>query len=218
MLKYYQDPNAKCPSAHRAQIMKNLEPWSGFSQIYRVRLSLTVSQSSFSMSTKILISSGMAMAGWVSFSWMATWKTWNPAVKQLSRSYWRHTNRGDCCTRWRSVILLLCCKLSASQLLCFWFSSINDWIGSLLFPGSSRRRFCRGRPSWWSWSGGWCLGVWPPRQSTPASVGVLFLRRTTEHRDRRDRRDLDLSTRECFLEITTTCASGQNTKPTLSLG
>lgn len=37
-------------------------------------LSPTVSQSNFSMSRKILISSGMAMAGWVSFSWMATWK------------------------------------------------------------------------------------------------------------------------------------------------
>lgn len=33
---------------------------------------LTVSQSSFSSSTRTLISSGMAMAGWVSFSWMAT--------------------------------------------------------------------------------------------------------------------------------------------------
>ena len=96
--------------------------------------------------------------------------------------------------------------------------SRNGWIGSLLFLGSSRRRFCLGRPSWWSWSGGWCLGVWPPRQSTPASVGALFLRRTTEHRDRRDRRDLDLSTRECFLEKTSTCASGQNIKLTLSLG
>lgn len=146
MLKYYQDPNAKCPSAHRAQIMKNLEPWSGFSQIYRVRLSLTVSQSSFSMSTKILISSGMAMAGWVSFSWMATWKTWNPAVKQRSRSYWCHTNRGDCCTRWRSVILLLCCKLSASQLLCFSFSSINDWIWKFTFSGKLSKEVLPGTP------------------------------------------------------------------------
>lgn len=34
---------------------------------------LTASQPSFSSSTRTLISSGMAMAGWVSFSWMATW-------------------------------------------------------------------------------------------------------------------------------------------------
>ena len=45
------------------------EPWV---ERCRVRVFLTVSQLSFSMSTKILMSSGMAMAGWVSFSWMAT--------------------------------------------------------------------------------------------------------------------------------------------------
>ena len=33
---------------------------------------LTLSQSTFSTSTRIRMSSGMASAGWVSFSWMAT--------------------------------------------------------------------------------------------------------------------------------------------------
>lgn len=37
-----------------------------------VSLFLTMSHSSFSSSTRTLISSGIAMAGWVSFSWMAT--------------------------------------------------------------------------------------------------------------------------------------------------
>lgn len=35
-------------------------------------LMLTLSQSTFSTSTRIRMSSGMARAGWVSFSWMAT--------------------------------------------------------------------------------------------------------------------------------------------------
>ncbi|MEQ2160372.1 hypothetical protein GOODEAATRI_033149, partial [Goodea atripinnis] len=39
----------------------------------------TLSHSSFLMSTRILISSGMARAGWVSFSWIATW--WDGYVK-----------------------------------------------------------------------------------------------------------------------------------------
>lgn len=37
-----------------------------------VMLLLTSSHVSFSSSTRTLISSGIAMAGWVSFSWMAT--------------------------------------------------------------------------------------------------------------------------------------------------
>lgn len=48
----------------------------GWVQVEETRWRIpTLSQGSFSMSTKILISSGMAMAGCVSFSWMATWES-----------------------------------------------------------------------------------------------------------------------------------------------
>ncbi len=40
---------------------------------YLMQMAQDSSQPSFSRSMKILISSGMASAGWVSFSWMATW-------------------------------------------------------------------------------------------------------------------------------------------------
>ena len=47
-------------------------PWS---KVWSVWLLFLLSdQGSFSISTKILISSGMASEGWVSFSWMATYK------------------------------------------------------------------------------------------------------------------------------------------------
>ena len=141
--KYYWDPKAKCPSAHHAQIMKNLEPWSGFSQIYQVRLSLTVSQSSFSMSTKILISSGMAMAGWVSFSWMATWKTWNPAVKQWSRSYWCHTTRKTVVRG--EGLWFYCFVFSFSTPLLFVF--IDKWLNlKFTFSGKLSKEVRPGTP------------------------------------------------------------------------
>lgn len=39
-----------------------------------INLPQTLSQGSFSKSTSTLISSGIARAGWVSFSWIATWE------------------------------------------------------------------------------------------------------------------------------------------------
>lgn len=65
----------------------SLKKQNGWIIINQIWLSPTVSQSSFSMSTKTLISSGMAMAGWVSFNWMATWKTRQSEVTKLS-PYW----------------------------------------------------------------------------------------------------------------------------------
>lgn len=52
----------------------------------------TFSQSSCSISTRILMSSGIARAGWVSFSWIATWESGFETVilrksKNLCRFY-----------------------------------------------------------------------------------------------------------------------------------
>ena len=68
----------------------------------------TFSQGSPSMSTRMRISSGMARAGWVSFSWMATWnnstqtfvngRAWvtkranHPSKQAASHSSWSHLN------------------------------------------------------------------------------------------------------------------------------
>lgn len=52
------------------------------SKCIKVALFLTISHVSFSSSTSTLISSGIAMAGWVSFSWMATCKRRTSKVKK----------------------------------------------------------------------------------------------------------------------------------------
>ena len=175
--KYYWDPKAKCPSAHHAQIMKNLEPWSGFSISTR---SDSHSQCPSRVSRCPQRSSSARGWPWLGGCRSAGWRPGRHETLQWNRDH----VRTDVTQQGRLLYEVKVCDFtalfSASQLLCFSYLSINDWIWSLLFLGSSRRRFGRGRPSWWSWSGGWCLGVWPPRQSTPASVAVLFLRRTTE--------------------------------------
>lgn len=145
--------------------LKDVSVWSTRHGIEDERCFLTVSQPSFSSSTRTLISSGMAMAGWVSFSWMATWTrratdavTPEPSPRAEEEAVSRSNNK------WGSVSSLNYFPVlfaSPCQAVC--------WNRCEQFPWSQ---------TWRPWNGGWCLAGWQILQSTPASDGAPFLQRT----------------------------------------
>lgn len=146
---------------------------------------LTVSQFSFSSSINILISSGMAIAGWVSFSCIATWTTQKkqrisvvvfkcetnfvyPNALSLINMNKRHQIQCELCWMF-STPQHLNIKCSRDVL-----PYLAVWSDPCALPQLSR--------TWKLWTCGWCLGELQPPQNTPASDATLSPQRTDIHK------------------------------------
>lgn len=160
---------------------------------------LTLDQGNFSISTKILISSGMASAGWVSFSWMATWmgKRHQLEDDQGHRAQPRclHVSLGA----WYK------CPAPIKQACAMPTQRFQPWESGVSLRGNvgpadpwcphaehspdlerHRTRFlhCWRSQTWRLWNVGWYPAGLQPPQSIPASVLAPSLQKTSSQRDR----------------------------------